>query len=218
MANANLITLTDPRSAAAEAFRTLRTNLMFSGLDKPLETIMITSTAEADGKSEALANLAVTFAQAGNRTLIVDSDLRRPSQHTIWGANNERGLTTMILEDATLSDPPLQSTEIDNLSLLTAGPLPPIPADVISSQRMSEIVGILRARADYILFDSPPVLTATDATLLGTKMDGVLLVIKAGATRRDHAIRTRETLERVRVPLLGTVLTNAPRNEGVGKY
>ena len=119
MANAQtqLITLSDPRSAAAEAYRTLRTNLMFTSVDKPITTLAVTSpTPEAD-KSVVLANLAVTFAQAGHKTIIIDSDLRRPSQHTLWGVNSERGLTTMMLEDSALSNPPLVATDIPNLSI-----------------------------------------------------------------------------------------------------
>lgn len=208
---ADLITITEPRSAVAEAFRTLRTNLMFSGVDKPIHTLSLTAAAESDGKSIALANLAVTFAQAGNRTIIVDSDLRRPTQHEIWDVSDRRGLTTMMAEAAAMSTPPLQETQVENLLVLPSGPLPEIPADIVSSQRMNEVIGVLKARADYILFDSPPVLAASDAALLGIKMDGVLLVIRAGSTRRDHATRARQTLERVHVPLIGSVLTNAPR-------
>jgi len=207
---AKLITLTNPRSAAAEAFRTLRTNLMFTSVEHPITTLMVTSSAQSEDKSTVLANLAVTFAQSGNKTIVVDSDLRRPTQHEIWGVSNERGLTTMILEDAALSSPPLVATDVENLSLLPSGPLPPIPADVLSSQRMSDVIGVLKARAHYILFDSPPVLAATDAALLGAKLDGVLLVIRAGQTRRDQASRARQALERVHVRILGAVMTNSP--------
>src|SRR5215813_6870889 len=107
MANTKLITLNEPRSAAAEAFRTLRTNLMFSSVENPIHTLLVTSAAESDDKSLVLANLAVTFAQGDNKTILVDSDLRRPSQHEIWGISNDRGLTTMMLEDAAMSSPPL---------------------------------------------------------------------------------------------------------------
>ena len=211
MAQPNLITLTDPRSGVAEAFRTLRTNLMFSNVDKPLTTLLVTSTADSDGKSVALANLAVTFAQSGNKTILVDADLRKPVQHETFGVSNERGFTTMINEDTALATPPLVETSIENLSLLPSGPLPPVPSDVLSNRRVDEIIGVLKARASYILFDSPPVLAATDASLLGTKVDGVLLVVRAGNTRRDHAQRARQALERVHVRVLGAMLTNASR-------
>jgi non-specific protein-tyrosine kinase len=217
MADIKLITLSDSRSAASEAFRTLRTNLMFSSVERPLATLAVTSTTEAEDKSTVLANLAVTFAQGGYKTIIVDTDLRRPSQHTIWNVKNERGLTTMMLDDTALSNPPLVQSPVENLMLLPSGTLPPNPADVLGSQRMNDIIGLLKARANYVLFDVPPVLAATDAALLGAKLDGVLLVTQAGHTRRDHAAQAKQALERVHVRIVGTVLTNAPR-ENMGKY
>lgn len=218
MPNVNLITLTDPRATAAEAFRSLRTNLMFSSVENPLHTLMLTSAALADDKSTTLANLAVTFAQSGNKTILVNSDLRKPVQHEIWGVSNERGLTTMMIEDTAMSTPPLLNTGVEGLQLLTSGPLPPNPADILSSQRMSALIGVLKARANYVLFDSPPVLAATDAALLGAKLDGVLLVVRAAHTRREHTIRAREALERVHVRILGAVLSNAPKESVGGEY
>jgi capsular exopolysaccharide synthesis family protein len=217
MPNAKLITLSDPRSAAAEAFRTLRTNLMFTGVEHSLDTLLVTSSAQSEDKSLVLANLAVTFAQSDNKTIIVDSDLRRPTQHEIWGIPNDRGLTTMMLDPTAMSSPPLVQTEVPNLMVLPSGVLPPVPADVLSSQRMSDVIGVLKARAHYVLFDAPPILAATDAALLGAKLDGVVLVVRVGSTRRDQAARARQALERVHVRVLGAVMTNAPR-ESVGSY
>lgn len=209
MATPNLITLTDPRSAAAEAFRTLRTNLMFSSVENPIQAFLVTSSVDGEGKSEALANLAVTFAQGGNKTILVDADLRRPSQHTIWGVKNH-GLTSMMIDDVTLANPPLIETSVENLMVLPAGEEAPNPADLLSSKRMSEVIGVLKARANYVLFDSPPVLAATDAALLGIKLDGVLMVVKSGESRRDQTSSARERLEQVNVRVIGAVLTNAP--------
>jgi capsular exopolysaccharide synthesis family protein len=217
MPNAKLITLTDPRSAAAEAFRSLRTNLMFTSVEHPIDTLLVTSAAQSEDKSLVLANLAVTFAQAGNKTILVDSDLRRPQQHEIWGVGSERGLTTMILEDSAMSNPPLAQTEVPNLWLLPSGVLPPIPSDVLSSQRMSDVIGVLKARAHYILFDAPPVLAATDAALLGAKLDGVVLVVRVGAARREQVARAKQAFERVHVRVLGAVLTNA-QGDNDGSY
>ncbi|MFO7323295.1 MAG: CpsD/CapB family tyrosine-protein kinase [Chloroflexota bacterium] len=217
MTEPNLIMLTEPRSAAAEAFRALRTNLMFSSLERPLSAIVVSAPMDAEDKSTVAANLAIAFAQAGNKTILVDGDLRKPAQHELWGVGNERGLSTMMLEDAAMSTPPLVETSVANLLLLTSGPLPPAPADMLSNQRMSDILGVLKARASYILFDSPPVLAASDAVLLGAKADGVLLVVRAGHTRRDHTARARQALERVHVNVLGAVLTNAPK-ENTGHY
>jgi capsular exopolysaccharide synthesis family protein len=213
----NLIILTDPRSAAAEAYRTLRTNLMFSGVERAVSTLLVTSSAASEDKSVLLANLAVTFAQAGNPTIIVDADLRRPAQHTLWNVSNERGLTTMILDPQAFANPPLQPTAVPNLSILPTGALPPIPADVLSSQRFIEVIAALKTRAPFILFDSPPVLAVSDAALLSTRLDGVVLAVRAGTSRRDHVARARQALERVGARLLGAVLTNAPR-ENVGSY
>jgi non-specific protein-tyrosine kinase len=151
----------------------------------------------------------VTFAQGGNKTILVDADLRRPSQHHIWGVEN-RGLATMMLKDTALSNPPLVETGIENLMLLPAGDEPPNPADLLSSKRMNEVIGVLKARANYILFDGPPVLAATDAALLGIKLDGVLLVVKSGQSRRDQTNQAKQALGQVNVRVVGAVLTNAP--------
>lgn len=215
MAQANLITLSDPRSTAAEAYRTLRTNLMFSSVENPIHTLLVTSPAKDDQKSITLANLAVTFAQSGNKTILVDADLRQPKQHGIWGINNQRGLTNMMVDDTAVSSPPLVDTDITNLQILPSGELPPNPADLLSGKRMEEIIGVLKARADYILFDSPPVLAATDAALLGIKLDGALLAVRAGDTRRDHTAQARQALERVHVRIVGAVLTNAPHENKI---
>jgi capsular exopolysaccharide synthesis family protein len=217
MADKKLITLAEPRSAAAEAYRALRTNLMFSSVEKPITTLLVSSPAESDGKSTLIANLAVTFAQGGHKTILVDSDLRKPSQYDIWGIGNERGLTTMMLEDGALANPPLVSVGVDNLQVLPSGPLPQVPADLLASQRMNEIIGVLKARASFVLFDSPPVLAVTDAALLGSKLDGVLLVVRAGHTRREHTVRAKQALERVHARIVGAVLSNAPK-ESTGKY
>lgn len=211
----SLITLSQPRSAAAEAYRSLRTNLMFSSVEKPIHTLLVTSAAREDRKSATLANLAVTFAQGGNRTILVDADLRQPQQHKIWGLENQRGVSQMMVDDAALNDPPLHDSRVDNLQVLCTGELPPNPADLLGGVRMGEIIAALKQRADYVLFDSPPVLAATDAALLGIKLDAALLAVRAGDTRRDHTAQARQALERVHVRIVGAVLTNAPRENQV---
>ncbi len=212
MENANLITLSQPRSAASEAYRSLRTNLMFSSVESPIKTLLVTSAAREDHKSVTLANLAVTFAQSGNRTILVDADLRQPKQHEIWRLDHRLGLSSMMVDDGAITNPPLQGTSVDGLELLCTGDLPPNPADLLGGQRMNRIIAALTQRADYILFDSPPVLAATDAALLGIKLDGALLAVRAGETRRDHTAQARQALERVHVRVLGAVLTDAPRD------
>ena len=215
MANETLITLSEPRSAAAEAYRSLRTNLMFSSVENPIHTLLVTSPAQDDHKSITLANLAVTFAQGGSKTILVDADLRQPKQRRIWGISGQRGLTGMMVDDAAISQPPLQAAGVENLQVIVSGELPPNPADLLSGKRMDEIIRALKDRADYVLFDSPPVLAATDAALLGIKLDGALLAVRAGDTRRDHTAQARQALERVHVRVVGAVLTNAPRESRI---
>lgn len=216
MAAPNLITLTDPRSQASEAYRTLRTNLIFSSLaGEPLHTLVVTSPAPEEGKSVALANLAVTLAQSGKTTILVDCDLRRPSQHAIWGIDQEPGLTSMILEEVT--EPPLCEV-VDNLHVLPSGPLPPNPADFLSSPHLDSIIEVLMKQADLVLFDAPPVVAVTDAALLAVKLDALLLVMRAGTTRRDHAERAKELLQRIGVRILGVALTNAQVDTQVSGY
>jgi len=214
-----LVTLTHPRSQAAEAFRTLRTNLTFSSLEHPLTTLLVTSPSDdgdaASGKSVTLANLAVTFAQGGKKTILVDCDLRRPAQHELWNVKNDRGLSEFIQEGG---DPVLQSVGVEGLSLLTSGGMPPAPADIISSSKMEKAIAALKSKADIVLFDAPPVIAVTDAALLASKLDGVLLVISAGHTKRDHAAQAKELLEKIKVRIVGTVLTNAPMDASVKSY
>jgi non-specific protein-tyrosine kinase len=215
MPSDKLVTLSDPRSPAAEAFRTLRTNIIFSSLDKPLTTLLVTSAAVDEGKSWVLANLAVTLAQGGRKTIVVDCDLRRPHLHELFGVSDTPGLTSVILGEG---DPALVATGVEGLLLLPAGPLPPNPADLLSSRRMESLIANLKSRADIVLFDAPPIVAVTDAALLASKLDGVLLVVSAGQTKRDHAQRAKELLEKINVRLVGAVLTNAAVDTSMGAY
>lgn len=211
-----LITLRDPSSAAAEAYRTLRTNIQFSSIDRPLKTLLVTSTAPDEGKSITLANLAVTMAQSEQRVLLVDCDLRRPSLHSIFGLANDHGLTSALLEQGQ-GELPIQATSVPGLSLLASGPLPPRPADLLGSRRMAALMDRLRASADIVLIDTSPVVAVTDAAVLAPQVDGVLLVLQAGYTRRDRAREARQILEKVKAHIIGVVLNNA-RLEGGYSY
>ncbi|GAB4556797.1 MAG: CpsD/CapB family tyrosine-protein kinase [Anaerolineae bacterium] len=214
----DLITIREPRSPVAEAYRSLRTNLEFCSLDEPLRTLLVTSPSPDEGKSTTLANLAVTTAQAGRRVIIADCDLRRPRQHEIFGVSNSVGLTTMVRDDQALAQPPLQETEVPGLRILPSGPPPPNPAELLASQRMSQIIERLQQEADMVLFDAPPVIAVTDAAVLSTKVDGVLLVINAGTTRREYALRAKELLARVNARLVGAVLNNVAMDETLHAY
>jgi len=214
--NADLITLVNPRSTVAEAYRTLRTNIQLSSLDEPVRTLLVASAGTDEGKSTTLANLAVTFAQAGRRTILVDSDLRRPSLHALFGTANDRGLTTMLLQDD--APAPLVETPIEGLRLLPSGPTPPNPSELLASRRLEGAIARLTGDADLVLFDSPPALAVSDAAVLSRRVDGVVLVVSAGKTRREHAARARQVLERAGARLLGVVLNNASVEDAVYSY
>jgi non-specific protein-tyrosine kinase len=213
-----LITLTHPRSPVTEAYRSLRTNLEFSSLDRPLRTMIVTSAAPEEGKSTTLANLAVTMAQAGKRVILVDADLRRPVQHTLFGLRDAPGLTNLVIDADATREPPLQPTGIANLQLLASGPLPPNPSELLGSRRMTEIIAGLVERADVVLFDAPPVIAVTDAAVLASRVDGVLLVIYAGKTRREHVEKARALLDKVNARIVGTVLTNVRPDASLQYY
>lgn len=212
-----LVTLTDPRSPVAEAYRSLRTNLEFSSLDEPIRTMVVTSPAPEAGKSTTLANLAVTMAQTGKDVILVDCDLRRPSLHDIFGVANNAGLTSMMLDDAT-STPLLRDTGVAGLELLTSGPLPPNPAELLGSRRMADLIAALREQSDVVLFDAPPVVAVTDAAILASRVDGVLLVLNAGSTKRDHARRAKAALDKVNARIVGTVLNNVKLDTSLYGY
>ncbi len=212
-----LVTLYDPRSPVAEAYRTLRTNIQFYGLDNPIRTILVTSTSPEEGKSTTIANLAVTFAQAGQDVVLVDCDLRRPTLHQYFELAMEPGLTTVIRDD---SEPAsvLQDTKVEGLRLMASGALPPNPSELIGSQRMGRIIADLREKASIVLFDSPPIVAVTDAAILARKVDGVVLVVSIGRTKRDHAIKAREILEKANARILGAVLNNVKVDSSLYRY
>lgn len=213
-----LITLTNPRSPIAEAYRSLRTNLEFSSLDQPLRSMIVTSAAPEEGKSTTLANLAATMAQAGKQVILADCDLRRPAQHRLFGLANTAGLTTMVVDDQAMDSPPLQDTDVLNLWLLASGPTPPNPAELLASRRMTDIIAALLDRADMVLFDAPPVIAVTDAAVLAAKVDGVLLVLRAGKTKREHVQKARALLDKVNARVVGTVLTNVQPDASLQYY
>jgi capsular exopolysaccharide synthesis family protein len=215
---ADLVTITDPRSPVAEAYRILRTNLEFANLERPLRTLLVTSPGPEEGKSAVLANLAVVLAQAGKRVIVADCDLRHPRQHEIFGLGNSLGLTTVLRDDAALSSLPLADVGVAGLSVLTSGPVPPNPAELLARPRMAELIASLSGRADMVLFDAPPVVVVTDAAILAARVDGVLLAINARGTKRDHALRAKELLEKVNARLVGAVLNDVEFDASLRRY
>jgi capsular exopolysaccharide synthesis family protein len=213
---AGLVMVQAPRSAAAEAYRTLSTNIQFSSLDRDVRTLLVTSVGADEGKSIVLANLAITMAESGRRVVVVDCDLRHPALHQVFGLPDQPGLTTMMLDESLA--PPLQVTSVANVSLIAAGPLPPNPSELISSERFTRVLAAIGADADVVLVDAPPVTAVTDATILATRVDGVLLVVDSGRTRRDTARRAKEQLQHVGARLLGAVLTNVKAEKAQAAY
>ncbi len=214
----DLVTITDPRSLVSEAYRTLRTNIQFASVDKELRTLLVTSPSPEEGKSTTLANLAVTMAQAEKRVIMVDCDLRRPMLHKLFQLDNSVGLMSMMVDDEALQSPPLQETGVPGLWLLASGTLPPRPPDLLGSQRMERIIEQLLSQADILLFDAPPVLSVTDAAILATKVEGVLLVISANRTKREQVLTAKAQLEKVSARIMGTVLNNAELDKRQGYY
>ncbi|MBW7882466.1 MAG: CpsD/CapB family tyrosine-protein kinase [Caldilineaceae bacterium] len=204
----NLTTIVDPHGAVAEAYQSLRTSLEFSSLEKPVKVILLAAVDANTEKSTAAANLAVVMAQAGDRVILVDGDLRRPHQHEIFGLNNQLGLSRWLESGG---EPPLQPANIEGLQVLTAGPIVGNPVALLSTRRLHERLAELRERADYILLDAPPVLEVTDAALWASQVDGVVLLVNGGSTKRDQAQRAKSILERVHAHVLGAVLLNAEK-------
>jgi non-specific protein-tyrosine kinase len=202
----SLVTLTAPRSPAAEAFQSLRTNIEFSGLDRSLHSLLVACPDAETKKSDALANLAVVMADAGDRVIVVDGDLRRPQQHHIFQVSGDAGLTDWLRDGG---DPALEGTRIPQLRLLPAGPLPPNPVALLSHRRLAELLQVLTGEADYVLVDAPPVLAVTDAALWASQVDGTLLAVTAGRTKREQAQRAKEVLEKVQSNIVGAVLLDA---------
>jgi non-specific protein-tyrosine kinase len=214
-----LVTLNHPRSPQAEAYRGIRTNLQFSSIDQPLHTLLITSANPREGKSLTAANLAIAFAQSGQRVILVDADLRRPTLHKMLSLSNKVGLTSVLVDSSEQISDALQPAMVENLRVMCCGPLPPNPSEMLGSKRMSQVIESLQQEADTVIFDGAPVLAVTDSLVLGARTDGVLLVIEAGRTRHVHAQRSKEALAKVGGQVLGVVLNRVlARSEGYYSY
>jgi capsular exopolysaccharide synthesis family protein len=195
-----------PKSLGAEAYRVLRTNLQFSALDKPLTTLVCTSAEPGEGKSTTTTNLAYAMAQADKRVILVDADLRRPSQHKMLKLPNNVGLSTALLDKGRDPTAYLQETDVPNLRVMTTGPIPPNPAEMLNSARMHEMIEVLKGEADVVLFDTPPVLAVADTSILASQVDGTLLVVWAGKTHGDLLAQAVERLQSLGIQPLGVVL------------
>ncbi len=201
-----MVTLLYPRSITAEAYRALRVNIEFASIDKPVQTLLVTSAAPGEGKTMTSANLAVVFAQAGRRVVLVDADLRWPAIHKYFDLANDRGLTTLLRGETTDLDVVSHATEQPNLRILTTGPLPPNPAEQLGSHRMQGVLELLRKNADIVIFDTPPLLAVADAAVVSAFADGTLLVIDSTHSHRRQVANASLSLTRAGANILGAVL------------
>ena len=205
-----LITDINPKSPISESYRTLRTNIEFSSIDETIQVIMCTSSGPSEGKSTTGTNIAVVSAQSEKKTLIIDADLRKPTMHHTFGLSNRQGLTNILSSQGTWKEL-IKETRIKNLYLLPAGPIPPNPSEILASKRMTALLDELRKEFDMIIIDTPPALAVTDAQIVASKVDGVILVVDSGNVKREAAMKMKSNIEHVGAKILGVVINNVER-------
>lgn len=213
-----LVSISDPAGQAAEAYRTLRTSLLYSIVDRPPRVVVVTSPGQREGKSTTCANLAVSLAQAGKSVVLIDCDLRKPVVHGIFNLRNGKGLVDAMVGDKEIAD--LLHSPVGNLRVLTSGPVPPNPTELLGSRRFTILIEKLRKTFDYVLMDAPPVQLVSDPAIIAAQADGVILVFDAQSTRKLSARRSIRTLESVGAKVIGTVMNNvkASRDGTYGGY
>lgn len=215
---AQLITVMHPKSPISEQFRTLRTNINFMAIDHPIKTLALTSANASEGKSTVTDNLAIVWAQTGQKVLLVDADLRRSTLHRTFDLDNREGLTTILTSRAHTIDlnTIIQPSGIDNLSLLPSGPTPPNPAELLSSQRMKDFLKAVRERYDMVIVDVPPMLVVTDTQVISRNLDAVVLIVKQGQTQKLGVKRAVELLKMAHANLLGYVMNDVVSDGSAG--
>lgn len=202
-----LVTALNPQSSISEQYRTIRTNIQFSSVDREIRSILVTSAGPSEGKSITVANLAVTFAQQGKKVLLVDADLRRPTIHHLFNQDNVYGFTNVLTRQMSLEGA-VKVAEVANLSILTSGPIPPNPAELLASKAMEQFFAHVNDQYDVVIFDAPPVVAVTDAQILANKCDGTILVVYSGKTEKELAVKASEMLQSAKGKLLGVVLNH----------
>ncbi|MGM8213842.1 CpsD/CapB family tyrosine-protein kinase [Virgibacillus sp. W0430] len=203
----HLITKLNPRSPISEQYRTIRTNLQFAAVDDELQAFLVTSSEPAAGKSMTVANLAVTYAQQGKKTLLIDADLRKPTVHYTFRLDNLRGLSNILVGESTLEDA-IVSSDVENLDVISCGPIPPNPSELLASKKMQALLSQAKELYDVVIFDTPPVLAVADAQILANIVDGSLLIVRSNVTEYEAAEKSKEILEGARGKLLGVVLND----------
>lgn len=206
-----LITIINPKSPISEQYRTIRTNIEYSNIDCENRVIMVTSSTPGEGKTITSANLAVVFSQQGKKVLLIDADFRKPMVHSVFRKNNMLGLTSVLIKKLPLMEA-VKDTKVKNLYVLTSGPIPPNPSELLSSKSMRDLLKAIRKEYDFIIIDTPPILPVTDAQILANQCDGVILVINYGKTKLEHAEKSKTLLLNVKAKLLGAVLNNINGN------
>ncbi|MEO2223862.1 CpsD/CapB family tyrosine-protein kinase [Priestia megaterium] len=208
-----LLAHNSPKDPVAEQYRTLRTNIQFSNVDQDIKTIVLTSSGAEEGKSTTSSNLATVYAQQGLNVLLIDADLRKPTGHYTFRLENHIGLTNVLTRQSTLAQA-VQESEIPHLSVLTSGPIPPNPSELLASVQMAELLKEMKEQFDMIIFDTPPILAVADAQILANQVDGTILVVSSGKTEKDAALKAKELLSNAQGKLLGVVLNNRKVEEG----
>lgn len=208
MKSNEIISLINPKSPVTEAYRTLLTNIEYSSVDKQIQMIAVTSSAPSEGKTTTATNLAVAYSETGKNVLLVDCDLRKPRLHEVFNTSNLIGLTSVLASKSSLNDTvkPVK----DGLSILTSGPIPPNPVELIRSNMMEQLINTLRDLFDVVIFDTPPVGLVTDAAIISSKLDGVVLVVASGKSQIEATLSAKENLQNVNANLLGAVVTMIP--------
>lgn len=207
-----LVVQNNPTSVVSEQFRTIRTNIQFSMVDKDLKTFSVTSAGPASGKSTIAANLAVTFASEGKKTLLIDTDLRKPTIHKILEIRNTFGLTSVLTKEDMSVEDGIQQTKSNNLFVMTSGPLPPNPAELLSTNSMKELQRELEQQFDLVIFDTPPLLAVTDAQIMAASTDGIIFVTPKGEVNKDEVIRASELLKNVDANVLGFIFNKVEKS------
>ncbi|MDM8101188.1 MULTISPECIES: CpsD/CapB family tyrosine-protein kinase [Oceanobacillus] len=208
----HLIANTNPRSPISEQYRTVRTNLQFASVDNEISSMLLTSAGPSEGKSMTTANLAVVYAQQGKKVLLVDADLRKPTIHYTFRLDNLRGLSNILVGETTLEEA-AEASDITNLDVISCGPIPPNPSELLGSRRMQSFVEVAKQKYDMVIFDMPPVLAVTDAQILSNYVEGTILVVRSKKTENDAAKQAIEALESVHANVLGVVLNDRDKKE-----
>jgi len=212
-----LVTLEDSSSVVAEQFRTIRTNIQFSAVDKQLQSILVTSSEPSEGKSTIALNLAVVWAKQGQKVVVLDADLRRPTIHRTFRNLHLAGLSNYLSHNAEY-EAIIQQSGIDNLAVVTSGPIPPNPAELLNSNRLDGLLQQLKVDFDVIILDAPPVNTVSDGRLLSSKTDGVILVVPQGIAEKGSVMHAVEQLKKAHANILGTILNHFKATKTAGYY